>query len=210
MRPNSSVSMFILMGLLSLAACGGGGGSDGSSVSQNQQPTAPATLTLYTNFSLPELLTSSTSSSPFGVVQSSGTNSSQILYTAQKYNQSTQTYTAYSLRVDGSFSIPASSLQASNVSGTTGTVSGFSQTIGNVTVVSVTGLRLDASTFTNLNAAGDWRGLWRLVGNNSSGIQGVSGALGSVSIFCGANQTGVAVGLMTQSSTSLVSFLTTC
>jgi hypothetical protein len=197
-------SFGVLLVAITLTSCGGGGGGSSSQPVATPPPpqTTTATMELYRNFNLPDILTKSQ-------ISPSGTNTTQITFRGSSYSVSTG-FTDIILRLEGTFTIPSASLNAANANGTTGTVTAISQIFGTQTLWRVDGLSVSALEFTNAYSAGDWRVMWRLVANGATNVNGINRSTqSSSSLFCGVNATGASIGIP-NTATSIKSFLVSC
>ena len=106
-------SFGVLLVAITLTSCGGGGGGSSSQPVATPPPpqTTTATMELYRNFNLPDILTKSQ-------ISPSGTNTTQITFRGSSYSVSTG-FTDIILRLEGTFTIPSASASASVI----GTVS---------------------------------------------------------------------------------------
>jgi hypothetical protein len=148
------------------------------------------------------------SSNPFleGVVVPGGSNAAQISYAVEL-----PTGHCVTLNLNGIFTtIPADSLTAGNVTGTTGTVQTITESYDGRTVFQIEGLNLDATSMTDVIAGGDYGTFWRLVAEGGGRpLDGVYSGSGTFSVYCGANNTGASINL-TSAPTSMGKFLGGC
>jgi hypothetical protein len=205
----------IAISAAALASCGGGDGD-------------PSTITFYGpsingaagGFDLYETVMNTvtaplpcgpppqaSSSNPFlpGVVVCSGTNTAQIAYAVEL-----PTGHSVTMNLNGIFTIPAASITAGNVAGTTGTVQSITEAIDGRTVFQIEGLNVDATSMTDVIAGGDYGTFWRMVADGGGrSLDGVFSGSGTFPVYCGANNTGASINL-TSAATPMAKFLDGC
>jgi hypothetical protein len=139
-----------------------------------------------------------------GVVVCGGTNQTQIAYEVNVPGHSV------SLNLNGHFSVPPNSLADGLVTGTTGTVQTITEAFDGQTVFQIEGLDIDAGSVTDVLAGGDYGTFWRLVADGGGRpLDGVFSGSGTLSVYCGANNTGVSINL-TSAATPMGKFLDGC
>jgi hypothetical protein len=147
------------------------------------------------------------SSNPFvsGVVVCGGTDTLQIAYAVEL-----PTGHSVTLNLTGHFTIPADSLAAGTVTGTTGTVQAITEALDGQTVFQIEGLDVDAGSITDVIAGGDYGTFWRLVADGGGrSLDRVYNGSGTFSVYCGPNDTGASINL-TSAATSMGKFLDGC
>ena len=222
MRQLAPLLLISFAAALTTSCGGGGGGGSGSGSGQPPPPPVSAASFLLSayydvagthTFNLSQIVTNSTATTTGtfnnpGAVDLGATSSTQISYVDQIYHPDTQSFSSVIMRLSGSFNIPANSLTYGHVSGTTGTVTGVSESYDGMPIFQVSNLSVDAGVVTNALAGADYISFWHALALH--GLDGAtSTSIGMVNVYCNTNNTG-AVLVLSSNSGSITSFINNC
>jgi hypothetical protein len=203
----------IFLALLVGVAVGiGGGCGPGEGTFSDDTPTA-AMATFYGGpFALDDIVLPSNNGQNGGTVTITGT-STTIQYILNVPAQNGSAADTIILTLDGDFTIPAASLTAGNVDGTTGTVDVVTLSTDFGTIFGIDLLSVDAEPLTAAWSAGDVDAFWALIATGAPDITAASQG-SATNLYCTQAGEGTPsdnfIAIPTTTSVSIQLFLQTC
>jgi hypothetical protein len=205
-------ALFLALILGMVVGIGGGCGT-GADPFKNAAPEATATFYV-SPFALDDIVLPSNNGQNGGTVTITGTATviQYILYVPQQSGPGSGSDTII-LELDGEFTIPAASLAAGNVDGTTGTVNSVSLSTDFGPIFSISGLSVDAGQMTAAWTAENVDGFWGLVAGGDIDIM-ASSQSSPTNLYCTQSGEGTPsdnfIVIPTTTTVSIQQFLQSC
>ncbi|HEX9138862.1 MAG TPA: hypothetical protein VF848_03680 [Steroidobacteraceae bacterium] len=172
-----------------------------------------ATATFYGgSFALDDIVLPSDNGMNSGTVTITGT-ATTIAYVLNYPAQNGVAAETIILQLDGDFSIPAASIAAGNVNGTTGTVTAVSQSFNGQLIFQISNLRADAGNLTLAWNADNEIAFWGYIANGAADIQAATQGA-TTNLYCTQAGEGTAgdnfIAITGMMSVSIQVFVLTC